>query len=309
MNLKCVKRLACVVAGCVSLVTGAEDGWRLSLGTSYRDFDRIDFKPFPLRNFSHVDPAAGAVGIQGYVNATFQDGSPNVPAAFTADRVQFPGLDSSAESWAPALGVEKTLCTRGSFVFGFVGNLQYHRVKADDSAGATQAAPGEFAAWNQNYNVLAGIIILPPPGPYYTNVGLVDARTSLMVENELELDLYVLDLGLKAAYWPKPAFNFYGAAGPSLTLSDLETEQVESGSWFPIPSTNDGGAYRESRSDSELKLILGGYVALGTEYRITECLGIAAEYRYDLTAEDAETAHAELDLESGSGQVRLIYSF
>jgi len=133
---------------------------------------------------------------------------------------------------------------------------------------------------------------------------------SLVLRSNLEADLYVLDLGLKATFCPDSAFNLYAAAGPTLTLSDMHTYQRERVAWTPLPPpANDPGRYAANDRDSETRILLGAYAAIGLQYRISARLTVSAEFRFDVVADSPETRHAEVDLQGGSGVISCLYSF
>jgi len=317
MHLKTLRKLGFVLMAVAPLLACAEGGWRLTLGVSYRDFDNVDFKAFELRNYGKDDTAGGnQLGIQAYDNAVLT--GLNGPGVYFVwmDHVRYTGASeegSPSSAWGPVIGVEKSMKGLDSIQLDFVANLQYHRAMAERRDDGFAASLGRFTAYSNQHLVGvtgAGVVTIATP-PAAQNNNVMNSAVQVTVENNFEMDLIVLDLGVKASLCTELPVKLYLAGGPTVALSSLETSQYQSADWRAnlVRLTNDTGAYSYSRSDAQTRLILGLYGALGAEYQINERLGIAAEYRYDLTEDDPETSHAVIDLESGSGQVKLVYSF
>jgi len=295
--------LGLVAASIVSLTAMAEDGgWRLSLGASYRCFDDVEFHNFAFRNYGNTDPARGPLGVQGYTNASFSGPDPVV---FNADHIRYTGtsadLDDTADAMAPVLGIEKALWVRDALTLSVASNLQYYQL---DGGGADSESFS--AGWYQHTWLPGGAGIIPTPvsGPFTE----LSSGTSASVRNDMELDLFVLDLGVKAAFAVCRWFGGYGAFGPSLNFSDLETSQRESAQWNKVgaPGTD---SYTLKHTDDDQSLTVGGYAAFGLQFAVTDRIGIAAEYRYDIATDDVSTSQASVDLDGSSAQVKLTVKF
>ncbi|OGV62859.1 MAG: hypothetical protein A3K19_26125 [Lentisphaerae bacterium RIFOXYB12_FULL_65_16] len=295
--------LGLVAASIVSLTAMAEDGgWRLSLGASYRCFDDVEFHNFAFRNYGNTDPANGPLGVQGYTDASF---SGLIPVVFNSDHMSFTGanedLDDTADSLAPVIGIEKALWVRDALTLSVVSNLQYYQLDAGGTDTGSLAA-----AWYQHMWLPGGAGIIPAPvsGPFD---GL-SSDSSASVKNDMDMDLFVLDLGAKASVSVCEWFGFYGAVGPTLNFSDLETSQTESAQWNKAtgPGTD---SYSVKHTDDDQSITLGGYAAVGLQFAVTDSVGIAAEYRYDIATDDVSTSQASVDLDGSSAQLKLTIRF
>jgi len=304
MRIRRLSKRALALVGVLSLAAQAEDGVRVSLGATYRRFGNVDFRGLTLRNYGVTDKANGPLGLQGYTDATFPAayaGTPSVDHAAVQGDTEAP---DSASCYGTVVSAEKNVYGSDSLVLRLVANLQYFKVDAGRTDTGSGATPGRFTMYTNRHNVLAGLIQAP-----WARLPAASAGTTVSVRNDLVADLYVLDLGLKAVCCPDAALTFYAAAGPTLTIVDVETFQRESAAWAAVPLTNDTGSYRLSHRDDDTDVVLGAYAAAGAEYRFGERLAVAAEFRYDATAGDPGTDHADMDLDGAGGQVKLTCDF
>lgn len=285
-----------------------QDGWQLKLGVSYRSFGDVDFSGFELRNFGIIDPADGNLGIQDYSNETFAD--IDEPAVFGTDHARYPGGDSSvssSDSWAPVLGVERVVGARNGWVFSVVANLQYFNVDVSGGASADSDDAGNFETFRYMHQAVpppGGISPDPLAGPFD---GLSDG-TSVAVTADFEMDLFVLDLGVKAAYPFDHGLSIFGAVGPTLSICLIDTERTESAEWNDFTNVRREYSNREKNDTTAVRI--GAYASIGASLRLGERLAVAAEARYDeVFGSDPGTSIAKIDLSGASGIVKLMLSF
>ena len=262
----------------------------------------MGFKGANLANFGNQDATLGPLGLQGYTNTN----TGGFTGALTVDHARYTGGDAEIDG-ADKVGVAAVAVRPLGLWEGVRINLmlgaQLFRTDLDDIAAAA-----DFETFNYNHVVLGGVFsdpqaLVPPVAP---NPGL-QAGTSVWVRNDFDMNLLVLDLGLQAACNLQRA-SCYVAAGPSLTLADVNTARTESATWntFGLPNP---GAYTREQSEDDLDLLIGGYVAVGAGFELGERLGLVAEARYDLVHDEAGTSQANLDLDGASGQIRITYEF
>ena len=104
------------------------------------------------------------------------------------------------------------------------------------------------------------------------------------------MDLYILDIGLKADYAFNESFELFAVCGPTLTFADTE-------------STVDG------RHDSDDDFIFGLYAGIGAAYWFNEKVGLSCEFRYDAAFEKVETKDIKQELDGFGGALKLLFAF
>ena len=279
-------------------------GLHLQLGVAYRSFGDVQVESFKLRNFDSMDRPGGPLGIQGYsVLPGLRDGS-----GVTADQVAFRGGDAATDNaWAPVLELQKDLWRRGALSLRLTAGLAYYTVDADLNARGGAGASGQFAAHHFNYLVAEQTVLVPPindaPLP-----GFSPGTSATFRLSRFEMDLLVLDIGLRAQYDIK---RFYLAAGvgPAFYWAETKSEAVESGTWNAIPGTGDPGFYRQGHSESDSDTAIGLYVSLAAGVHLTQHVSVELECRLDEVSGTAGTSHASLDLSGQSGLLKVVYDF
>ena len=319
MQAKIVRRVCWLVAlAAIPYVVQAQESWKLTLGASYRDFDDVSFKATPLMNFGNRVPADGPLGLQGYTDADFAGITVSIPS-FPVDYTTYNGgnedLDGS-DSWSPVIGLERTFQTEGRWTFSWVGNAQYYQMDVTGSDSGNAADAGAFDAFHNFYSVplVPGTTPAIPPVPNnLTPVPGFSGGTMVTVENDMDMDLVVLDVGLKTGYEATHSITAFFELGPTLSYSDLQTSRSVTATWTPIPpatGATDPGLAVQNSDDDESKLMLGGFISLGGDLKLTERLSASAKARYDVVfADDPTTDHASVDLDGLSGQLLIIYAF
>ncbi len=285
---------------------GYENQWRLSVGTSYRGFDEVEFESTNFGNSGNVTPANGPLGIQGFTDATFAGILPPF-TAFNTDHAVYNGSDSAIDPedrWAPVVGLERHLHYLCGWNYNLVINLQYYNV--DMSAASTN-----FTAVNYTHLALpapGGIIPAPTGGPFNG----FQAGTTAIADNEFKMDLLVLDLGIKASRQIiNEKMHCSIAGGPSLNFADFKTSRTLSATWTSDPAIpGDTGEASYTEDDDDTNLRVGAYLSMGVQYDLTDRWSVGAEGRYDkLFGGNPGTDLAEIDLDGFSGQLKVFYRF
>lgn len=297
-----VRRWLVSILSVVPLCALAESGWQLGVGASYRDFDDVELTALRLNNFGNTDATVAPLGLQGYTNAN----TGGFTGALAVDHARYTGGDAEvdgSDQVGVALAAVQPLGVWEGIRLNLVVGAQLFQTEL-----AAIAAPTDFETFSYNHVVVAGVFsdpqaLVPPVPP---NPGL-QAGTTAWVRNDFDMNLVVLDLGLQAAYGGD-RLSCYVAAGPSLSMADVETTQNHRATWntFGLPNT---GNYSAEETEDDLNLLVGGYVAVGAGIAINEQFGLAAEARYDLVHREAGTSQATLDLDGASGQIKLTYDF
>lgn len=306
-----------LLSGLVALpLTVTAGDWRVSLGGSYRGFDSVDFSATALRNYGDTNRPLGPLGMQERDPQTLFPGAPPPNLLpIPADFARFTGSSesvSSSDGFAPVVGFELALPAAGTerLCLSLVGSFQYYNVEVSENNTGSWASAGSFDAYHHKYGWLAaGGGVFTPPG--LRTPGL-STGTSVFLRNEFDMDLFVLDLGIKAAckIGDKVPIEIYVALGPSLSIADVDTAQTENATWNPVANSTDPGAnVPQTRTDSNVDLQPGLYGVVGVSWKFTSHMGLAAEYRYDQVFGDVGTDQGELDLSGSSGQIKLFYEF
>jgi hypothetical protein len=283
---------------------GEDYGLHLQLGGAYRSFGDVQVESVKLRHYDSMYEPGGPLGIQGYsVLPGLRDGS-----GVTADQVAFRGGDVATDNaWAPVLGVQKDLWRQGALSLRLTAGLAYYTVDASLGARGAAGAGGQFAAQHYNY-LLAEQTVLVPPINDAPLPGFSPGTSATFQLSHFEMDLLVLDLGLRAQY---DIQRFYLAAGvgPAFYWAHTQSTAVESGAWNAIPGTGDPGFYREEHSASGSDTAIGLYASLSAGVHLSAHIAAELEVRLDEVGGMVGTAQAALDLRGQSGLLKIVFDF
>ena len=297
------------VVCCAVLAVAAETAdeaspWRLSAGAVYRDFGGVAFEGFTFRNYNNVNLPGGPFGIQNYsVLPGLQDGS-----GVTTDYVRYDGSgESSEDHWGFELALERSVAATPDLTWSVIVSTRFFELESSETATAGVGGTGDFSAAHYNYFVNDERVQAPPSNDQPL-AGLSPGTSVLLVENDVDIELYAVDIGVRAVFTDGPV-AFTGTAGPVFYVAELDTSQVESAFWNPIPGTGDPGTYRRGSADSEWDSTWGIFGALGAEVRLADRVSLAFEGRYDHANSDLGTSQATLDLAGLSGKIRVVLGF
>jgi hypothetical protein len=300
-------RTIVVVAACIPLLAAAQN-WQLGIGVSYRDFDDVDFDAIRKLQVRNLRLLLDADEAMEYSDALIED--------IQAGWVQIVDVDSfaigyrgssesidSSDSFAPVISAETPLWAEENLTLNFVANLQWYNVDVSNSARFGVAADArEYQYWVQN-----GVLAPRPTFPQRDGAPYGDVMVTGRASSSFEMDLYEVDLGLKLLYSIQNYLDCFVAAGPTLSIVDMESSVRETVYWS---APGDSGMLaRQRNSDSDTDFIFGGYVSAGGEYWFNEQYGVSLEARYDATLDDAELDGASVDLDGFSGQAKFMMRF
>lgn len=310
MNNVCKWIGRAVVAG--GLLAGgtavADDGITFKIGASARSFDDFDFGPAALVG----SPGSGvaALGIEGYSTGTHPGIAPSVGPApiFTFNTVSYAGSSVEPDdslALAPHLGLEFGLDVDSPEECSLSLGVGFQYFSFDGGSAGSSSGLTSFA---QPFSFVDDAVAPATDTIIVTLPGGAAAPSPVTVSQDFDLDLAVLDLGLKGSY--ETGFLKFGLeAGPTLNFIDVETSQSFNTAGAPaVPGAstvyNSGPGLTSPSptpaSDDDSTVSLGLYFALTATVPVTDNVGIGIGYRYDWVDEDAETVHGSLDLSSHS---------
>lgn len=266
-------------------------GWRISLGASYRDFDKPDFKKISLPADLSFVPLGGGASL------SYADLRPTVAASpvgqqrFIASRTLV-GYGSTAsytamESFAPVIGAALDIWQDEEITLSLAANFQFFSMNS--------AANEAVLAQSKEIRTLKfpdGTLAIP------TEDDVISDRTDPWIDGtggggkkKFAMDLYVFDLGLSLNYAMSEDLQLFVAGGPTFSIADME-------------SSNGLG-----KSKNEVEFEYGVYVSCGGAYWFNETYGVAAELRYDNCFGTVGTRFVEQDLDSTSAMLKFVMKF
>jgi hypothetical protein len=175
-----------------------------------------------------------------------------------------------------------------------VANLQYFSM---DSASRSSSFSG-----GDEYTRLMNVMYGLPSGAEYDDVVGETNYTNYLsgsARSKFAMDLYVLDLGLSLNYIFENGLQAFVAAGPSISLADMESSS----------SAAIAGLAGGSARDNDIDYVLGIYASVGASYWITEKVGLSLEVRYDEGFNDADTKFVSQNLDGIGGMVKCLFRF
>ena len=159
--------------------------------------------------------------------------------------------------------------------FSAIGNFQYFEIS------------NAFKLRDSSVTTYTYIPILHP------DFGTVNGDSYKSYETakaKINLDMYVLDLGIQADYALTDSINIFAATGPSVTFTDMDSKV-------------------DDVHDSDNDVIFGMYASLGLGCQLTEHIGLSCEIRYDVAFDEAETKLAKQEIDGLGGNLKLLFSF
>ena len=268
--------------------------WHISLGISYRDFK----KP----KFGSSSTKSGIVAVTNdgrtyEIDTNVSDGGSGYISGLenytprTIDVVSTVGGSGSSkgsyselEQTGLIVGFEYALTQNESISLNFAANFQYFML---DSAGGGSVSGGSTT---YTYPIVLGS--LGPIGwPSQNSYGPAAGS----VKTEMDLELYVFDLGVSLEYEFENSIVLSLAAGPSLSIADINTSAKASGA--------------RTRHDDDLETEFGFYVSGGIAYWFSEKMGVSFDLRYDNAFGEVGTKYVSQNLDAVSGQLQVLFRF
>jgi hypothetical protein len=274
------------------------DNWHIGLGMSYRNFRKPRFQSANVPDFVGAFSAAspniveytpeniatfGATGLEIVNIVHYSGGSVGATGHY--------GLE---ESLAPLVSFSMGLVQKDNMELSLVANLQYFSM---DSASRSSSFSG-----GDEYTRLMNVMYGLPSGAEYDDVVGETNYTNYLsgsARSKFAMDLYVLDLGLSLNYIFENGLQAFVAAGPSISLADMESSS----------SAAIAGLAGGSARDNDIDYVLGIYASVGASYWITEKVGLSLEVRYDEGFNDADTKFVSQNLDGIGGMVKCLFRF
>jgi len=275
------------------------DGAYISLGLTYRNFDKPKFKSSGISGSDayYYNGRRYALNQLGQQRVTNGSGAQGNFVAQTVTVVESNGGHYSSkgslgtnDKLAPVIGIGYNLSRQGSLVIDLVGNFAYFNT---DSSSRKVKSSG-FATDSYTALVANGRITPYIGGQGGGSYGDFDGS----FKAKYEMKLYQFDLGASLGYALANGLQLNLAVGPTLAFADTDSSCT---AYYD----GEGG----KRSDDSFKSIFGVYASAGLSYWFTEQLGLSCDFRYDEAFKDAKTKYVTQDLDSWSAGVRVLWHF
>lgn len=292
---------------------GYSGDWSVSVGISYRNFHRPKLK-------GGSSPSA-----EGYVMDE-KDGSLKEPTQANLDsawNARYPGQDrgvsrltfgdiagfsasgrgsyADRERIAPVVGFSTSLWAKDALDLALVGNFQYYSMDTKlQGSGSDSTGVGLY---DRFVSKIDGVLT-PTSGEESklpsssSHQGVAD----MFAKVNFDMDLYVFDLGLSLGYNLDNGLRAFVAAGPTLSLADMESSAYNS---VGVGSGNDSNFGRANENEFNWGL----YASAGAGYWFNETIGVSAELRYDKAFGDVGTRYASQSLNTFGGMLKMQIRF
>lgn len=293
----------------VAVASAPDRDWHLSVGLSYRKFDKPKFKvitnlgadlndtmlvlhgqlvPNTESNRAAAAQAEGyrinrpGVGELTFANITGETGNATSKGTY-----------STAENLGGTIGGSLSLWTKGGLDLAFVANLSLFEMDSASRSLKGGSAPTaetfkQYVGWNGKGSFVPNNAVDAPRNPAAESAdasGLVSIGKA-----KFDMQLWVLDAGLSLGYNFNCGLRLYVAGGPSLSIADMDSSS-------------------SGHHDNDRECRAGLYLAGGANFWFTERIGIAAEVRYDNVFGTVGTRYVKQDLDTLGGSVKLLVRF
>ncbi len=179
------------------------------------------------------------------------------------------------DCFGPVLSLECGIWQKDALTLSLIGDFQYFWLNNSRRINGVSMESHSFVSVSHPE-------FGPAQGAVYSFGDRFKAKT--------DMDLYILDLGLKASYDFSESFGLFAVFGPTVTFADTESKV-------------------DGRHDSDEDFIFGLYAGAGAAYWFTEKVGLSCEIRYDAAFEKVETKDIKQDLDGLGGALKLLIAF
>ena len=254
-----ISAFCCFAQNNAPVVTLSEHGVKFGAGIVTRHFENTRIK--------------GTSG--GYSVVTENYGAMNetitVVSGGTAGKMGVEAIDC----FGPVLSLEYGIWQKDAITLSLIGEFQYYWLNNSRHINGRSTETHSYTSVNH-----------PEFGPTPSEVYTFGDRFKAKVD----MDLYILDIGLKSSYDFSESFGIFAAVGPTLTFADTESKV-------------------DGRHDSDEDFIFGVYAGVGMTYWFNEKVGISCEVRYDAAFEKVETKDIKQDINGFGGALKLLIAF
>lgn len=238
-----------------------ESKWKVGVGISYRNFESTEFKGTRSTDIVlYENRELGAMYESAYASVHTRGASGDI---------------SLGDGLSPAIFGAYELYTKDALSLSLTAGFQYFSLDSSDALRTTTVVETYYK---------------PVRHPEFGSV-LGGTSTSVSVSGiDFDMDLYVVDLGIRADYAVIPDLSVYANAGTTLNFSDA--------------SVRVNGA-----SASSHDFIVGVFASAGIEYHIWRGISVAADVRYDMAFDEVDVRLAEQELDGFGASLKVVYSF
>ncbi|MBP5672983.1 MAG: outer membrane beta-barrel protein [Victivallales bacterium] len=181
----------------------------------------------------------------------------------------------SIDCFGPVLSLEYGIWQKDAVTLSLIGGFQYYHLDNSRHINAYATETHSFMPVNN-----------PQFGSVIGNVSTLGD----VFKAKMDMDLFILDLGLKAAYSLNESFDLFVTVGPTLTIADTESKV-------------------DGHHDSDDDCILGLYASAGAAWWFSEKISLSCEVRYDTAFEKVETKDIKQELDGFGGALKLLIAF
>ena len=189
----------------------------------------------------------------------------------TSARMDVEGMDC----FGPVLSLEYGIWRKDAMTLSLVGGVQYYHLDNSCHISSLTTETHSFT---------------PVGNPEFGSVVGDVSRRGGVFKAKMDMDLYILDVAVKAGYDVSESFGLFAAFGPTMTFADTESKV-------------------DGRHDSDEDFIFGLYAGAGVAWWFTEKVGLSCEVRYDAAFEKAETRDVKQELDGFGGALKLLIAF
>ncbi len=279
---------------------GVSNDWHISIGLSYRNFKSPKFRSATSPsgtvaiasdgNLYSIDTSVDNGGL-GYVNELIGNQRERTIEVLTTigGGASSKGSYGLFEQTGPVVGFEYALTQNDSITLNLAANFQYFMLDSASRHGSINGGATSYI-----YPIYSGSI-----GPVALSEANVGSATGGFAKTDMDMELYVFDLGLSVDYEFESSIVLSLAAGPSISLADINSSTKAYGSL--------GGLTK--RHDDDLEFEYGFYVSGGIAYWFSEKMGLSFDIRYDNAFGEVGTKYVSQNLDAWSGQIQLLLRF
>lgn len=179
------------------------------------------------------------------------------------------------DSFGPVISLEFGLLQKEAITLSLIGGFQYYWLNNSRHVNG-------ISTESHSYTSVTHPEFGPAQGEVFTFGDRFKAR--------VDMDLYILDLGLKADYAFSESFELFAVCGPTLTFADTESKV-------------------DGRHDSDEDFVFGIFASAGAAYWFNEKIGLSCEVRYDAAFDKVETKDIKQELDGFGGALKLLIAF
>ena len=266
---------------------GSANDWNLKLGVSYRKFKNPKFTAdkYAAQSGAYLD-GESTVRPLNEVLAELKDtiiANVNVVTS-TGGTASGKGDYGFWESCGPMIGASYTLSEDNSLRLSLVADFQYFK---NDS--------GKYAAYSGSSSATQYVAVYGSLAPEGENIGSGADFSGGVAKMTMDMDLYVFDLGLSLGYEFENNFSIAVAAGPTISLADIDSS-------CRILGYN-------KRTDNDTEFEYGFFVSANAAYWFNERYGLSAEIRYDNSFGTVGTRYVKQNLDALGGNLAFLVRF